>query len=107
MGFTRYYSAEHNFMLTKITGEIDDNGLMSHVISLNKETSGLVNLRELADCREITKINLTTQGTVISASKEQDKPGSRGVILVPESYSQIWCLRKSYSNNNPVESTFF
>lgn len=55
MGFTRHYFQEHTFMLTKITGEINDDDLSQHVVALNKETEGLTNLKELTDCREITK----------------------------------------------------
>ena len=53
MGFSRHYFNEHNFMLTKVCGEIDDDDLMSHVNALNRETQGCVNVRELSDCRSL------------------------------------------------------
>ena len=83
-------------MLTEITGEIDDNDLLSHVIALNTETAGVVNLRELADCRGITNVNLSTHGTTVSASNEQNKPGSKGVILVPEGNEIVFAMARAF-----------
>jgi len=96
MGFSRHYFKEYNFMLTKINGEINDNDLSRHVVALNKETEGLINLKELADCREITKINLTTQGTTINASHEKNKPGSKLAILTPVDNTLIFAMARAY-----------
>jgi len=96
MGFTRHFSKELNFLLTKATGEINDSDLASHVKALNKATEGLVNVKGFADCRAITKINLTTQGTILSASMEENKPGSQIVILVPENNDHIFGMARAY-----------
>ena len=76
MGFSRHYFKDYNFMLTKISGEIDNNSLSQHVIDVNNEAEGISNLKELADCREITSVKLlSTQTTTMSAGNEKNKPG--------------------------------
>ena len=95
MGFSRYYFQEYNFMLTKITGEINDDDLYHHVVTLNQESEGLINLKELADCREITKINLSTNGTTKNASYEKNKPGSRLAILTPKGNDLIFAMARA------------
>jgi len=96
MGFTRHYFDDLNFVLTKITGAINDNDLAMHVDALNKESKGKTNLKELADCRAITKINLTSQGTAINASNEKPKPGSILAILVPKDDEMIFAMARAY-----------
>lgn len=96
MGFSRQYFQEFNFMLTKITGEINDKDLSHHVAVLNQEAKGLVNLKELADCREVTKINLSTQGTTYSASREKNKLGSKLAILTPKGNDLIFAMARAY-----------
>ena len=96
MGFSRHFFQVHNFMLTKVIGEINDNDLSHHVDALNQETEGLTNLKELADAREITKVNLSTQGTILSADSEQNKPGSNFAILVPKENDLIFAMARAY-----------
>ena len=96
MGFTRYYFQEYNFMLTKLAGEVNDNDLSHHVVALNQETEGLTSLKELADCREITKIKLSTQGTTDSAGHEKNKPGSKLAILTPKGNNLIFAMARAY-----------
>jgi len=96
MGFTRHFSKELNFLLAKATGEINDSDLASHVKAINEVTNGLSNVKGLADCREITEMNLTTQDTMLSAQMEDNKPGSKIVILVPENNDLIYGMARSY-----------
>ena len=96
MGFSRYYFQKQNFMLTKITDEINDDDLYHHVVALNKEVEGIANLKELADCREIIKINLTTAGTTRSADHEQIKKGSKLAILTPKGNDLIFAMARAY-----------
>lgn len=96
MGFTRHYNQENNFMLTKVVGEINDEDLLHHVIALNKELEGLTNLKELADCREITKINLSTSETTTSANNEKNKEGSKLAILTPKGNDLIFAMARAY-----------
>ncbi len=96
MGFSRHFIQKYNFMLTKITGEINDDDLSHHVGALNQETEGLTNLKELADCRGITKINLSTRGTTLNADREKNKPGSNLAILVPKENDMIFAMARAY-----------
>jgi len=96
MGFKRHYFKQYNFMLTKISGEINDNDLSLHVEDMNQAADGLINLKELADCREITIINLTTQGTTNNASDENNKPGSKLAILTPVDNVMILAMARAY-----------
>ncbi len=97
MGISRYYSKDLNFLLTRIAGDIDDDDLFEHVIALNKETQGISNLREIADCRELTGIgSLTGPGTARAAMKEENKPGCFGVILVPIEKGVIYGMARAY-----------
>lgn len=83
-------------MLSRVVGEIDDGDLAQQVIALNQAVKGVVGLRELADCRGITEINLSTGGTTASAKNEQDKPGSRLAILVPEGNDLVFGMARAY-----------
>ena len=86
MGFARHYLKDYNFMYTKIYGEVNDQSLQQHVISLNKETDGISGLRELADCRELSEMTaLTVQGTANCACLENRRPYSLLAILVTDS----------------------
>ena len=96
MGFSRHFSKECNFILTKVTGEINDEDLAAHVKAINSDASGSVNVKGLADCREITKVSLTTQGTISCAESEDNKPGSKIVILVPEDNELIFAMARAY-----------
>lgn len=86
MGFSLHYLKDHRFMYTRISGEINDQDLKQHVIDFNKETEGISDLRELADCRDLINLEaLTVKGTSYSAILEDNKPESLLAILVTES----------------------
>ena len=86
MGFSLHYLKDHKFMYTRISGEINDQDLKQHVINFNKETEGISDLRELADCRDLINLEaLTVKGTSYSAILEDNKPESLLAILVTES----------------------
>lgn len=86
MGFSRRYLKDNNFLVTKVTGEVNDHNLREHVIELNMETEGISDLRELADCRGIVDLTqLTVQGTSECAKLENNRPNSLLAILVPDS----------------------
>ncbi len=96
MGFSRHYLKDHRFMFTKISGEVNDQNLVQHVIDLNKETEGISDLRELADCREISSLEkLTVQGTATSGDTERDRPDSLLARLVTDS-TLLFGLARAY-----------
>ena len=96
MSITRHYLQDKNFMMTRITGNLNDNILMEHVNELNRMTLGLSNLRELADCRKITGADgLTVQGTADCAKTELDRPESLLAILVNDS-TLLYGMARAY-----------
>jgi hypothetical protein len=96
MGFSHHFLLDPNFLVTKMSGELDDDLLLKHVMDLNDEAKWMTNLKELADCRNITNLDkLTTQGTVTAASAEHDKPDSKLAILVTDS-SLLYGLARAY-----------
>ena len=110
MGFTRHYLKEYNFMLTKITGEVNDQNLKQHVMSLNKETEGISALRELADCREIADMShLTVKGTADCAQLENKRPNSLLALLVSDSKLLFGMARayQTFSEDRRKETKIF
>ncbi|MCW8825163.1 MAG: hypothetical protein OQK78_01950, partial [Gammaproteobacteria bacterium] len=58
---------------------------------------GISNLREIADCRGLTGVSsLTGNGTALAASREEYKPGSICVILVPKENDAIYGMARAY-----------
>jgi uncharacterized protein YpmB len=97
MGFSRHYYKDYNFLLSKISGDINGKMFMQEVMELNKEAEGISNLKELADCREITNVKLlSTQMTTMSAGSEKDKPGSKLAILIPKDNNAVYGLANAY-----------
>jgi len=97
MGFSHQYFKDHNFLLTRASGDIDGKDLMQHVISVNEDTEGIIDLKELSDCREITSLELlSTKMATMSAANENDKPGSRLAILIPEDNAVIYGIANAY-----------
>jgi hypothetical protein len=86
MGFSRYYLKEHNFLLTKVSGKITVDDLLQHVISVNNEMAGKINLRQITDCRNITDLqSLSVKDTTNCAQRETNKPECSLAIIVPDS----------------------
>lgn len=86
MGFSRYYFKGHNFLLTKVSGKIAVDDLLQHVMAVNKEMAGKINLRQLTDCRNITDLqSLSVKDATNCAQREINKPGCLLAIVVPES----------------------
>jgi len=97
MSFSHQYFKDHNFLLTRASGDIDGKDLMQHVISINEETEGIIDLKELSDCREITSLELlSTKMATTSAANENDKPGSILAILIPENNPVIYGVANAY-----------
>ncbi len=97
MGFSHQYFKDHNFLLTRASGDLDGKDLMLHVININEVTEGIINLKELSDCREITSLDsLSTKMATMSAAAENDKPGSRFAILVPKDNDVIYGIANAY-----------
>ena len=96
MGFSRHFLKNQNFVLTRLSGDINDQNLMQHVLELNNETEGIPDFRELADCRNIESLEkLTVQGTVNCAQSEINRPESLLAILVTDS-PLLYGLARAY-----------
>lgn len=96
MGFERHHYRERRFVWTRITGSLCDEDLREQVSALNEECAGVVGLRELGDCREITDLRRTTvNGTTAIAATETVKPGSRFAILTPADSPLIFGMARA------------
>ncbi|MBW9261326.1 MAG: hypothetical protein K1566_17715 [Candidatus Thiodiazotropha sp. (ex. Lucinisca nassula)] len=83
MPFTRRFSEKHHFMLTTLSGELNDEDLLVHVLALNEETKGISDLIELADCTTVTCLeHLTVEGTSSIATLEAIRPDSLLALVV-------------------------
>jgi hypothetical protein len=87
---------DHAFMFTKISGDVNDQNLKQHVLDLNRETEGISNLRERADCRVITDMErLSVQGTADCARLESNRPHSLLAIFVTDS-TLLYGMARAY-----------
>ena len=95
--FSTHYSKEHNFMLTKASGDLSDSDLIQHIISLNAKTENLLILKELSDCREVKSVaSLSTETATLAAKIEQKKSASRLAILIPKDNKAAYGLARAY-----------
>lgn len=86
MGFSRYYLKDYRFMLTRITGDMNDHNSMEHIIAHNREADGITDLRELTNGRKIDSMAaLTVQGVIECAMLAQERPQGLLALLVPDS----------------------
>ena len=97
MGFSRHWLRDHTFILTRVSGTIDNRSLLEHVQALNRERDGVIGMKELADCRDLRDVEALSVSAVTQAgSIEVKKPGSRLVILVPKQSPVIYGLARAY-----------
>ncbi|MCP4631401.1 MAG: hypothetical protein GY855_00635 [candidate division Zixibacteria bacterium] len=86
MGFQRHFLKQDNFILSKASGELNDQDLMQQVVSLNRETEGVSDFRELSDCRDLKSLEkLTVHGTTQCAQAEENRSESLLAILIADS----------------------
>ena len=97
MGFSRHWLRDRTFLLTRVEGTIDNRSLLEHVQALNRESDGVIGMKELADCRDLKDVEALSVSAVTQASSlEVKKPGSRLVILVPKDSPVIYGLVRAY-----------
>jgi len=97
MGFSRHWLRDHTFILTRVSGTIDNRSLLEHVQAVNRERGGVIGMKELADCRDLRDVEALSVSAVTQAgSIEVKKPGSRLVILVPKESPVIYGLARAY-----------
>lgn len=97
MGFSRHWLRDRAFVLTRVTGRIDNRSLLEHVQALNRESNGVIGMKELGDCRDLQDLEALSVSVVTQASSiEAKKPGSRLVILVPKESPVIYGLARAY-----------
>ena len=107
MSIVRRYHPSLDFVLTRISGDLDDEQLERHVRVFNSEAADRQGLMELADCRELRNVDrLNVTGALNAAALEQGQPrvaGGRLAILVPDNpvifglaraYASIACLHR-------------
>ena len=75
MGFARFHAPNLRFVLTRLSGRIDDQSLCDHVLALNEEAAATEGLRELAVVDADTDASaITVQGTYEAARLEAGRP---------------------------------
>lgn len=97
MGFTRHLFKDDNFLLTVISGELENASFQKHIMEFNSIVKDVSNLRELVDCRGVTNLdNLTVEATVTASQQEEKRPDSLLALLVVESNPLIYGMARSY-----------
>jgi hypothetical protein len=99
MPISRHYLPEHNFVLTRLFGAVDDDQLRRHVLDLSLEAVEMPAICELADCREVTNVDrVTVKGVVQAAEQEAGHPHATGGRLVIVVASQlIYGMARAYA----------
>lgn len=98
MGFTRYYLKEHNFLLTRMTGRVDDAALTDHIRAHTEETRGVRNLRELVDVRQADDLDgLSMDGTTGAARTMRKIPEGKLVILIPSGSAFLYGMARAFN----------
>lgn len=97
MGFIRKFYQQYDFMLTIISGKVDDKNLFEHVLALNTETEGVIGLKELADARNMTDLkSLSVKGVTRCAAAEIDRPGSKLALLIPRKTPMVYGMARAF-----------
>lgn len=87
-----------NFVLSRLTGSIDDLQLMDHVRKLNLLGKGHQSLKELADCRKLVSITqVSVSGALDAAIKEaghaRAEAGKLAILVADQevyNYAQLY-----------------
>lgn len=75
MPITRHFFPPKNFILTRMTGTVDENDLRRHLIAMNEDATQYTALKELVDCRRM-KCNgcRSVHDVMEAASLEKGRP---------------------------------
>lgn len=86
MGFSMNYLEDNHFLLTKVSGKIDDLNLIQYIIEHSEKFEGISDIRELRDIRNIGDVeNLSKDNTAACAEFSNYMPESLLALLVPDS----------------------
>jgi len=97
MGVSRYWCHAEKFVLTTVSGALDNQGLLEHVQALNQECHGITGVNELADCRALNDVDhVSVPGITRACLQEENKPGSRLAILVPRQSPVMYGMARVY-----------
>ena len=110
MGFSRHFLKENNFLLTRVSGDINKTNLMEHMIAFNNETSGISDLRELGDLRGIESLDeLSVSQTTRLAGIENSHPGFLLAMVTDENPLVYGMARafQMFAENNKKEVRVF
>lgn len=97
MAMIIYHLKASDFILTKLSGDLNDENLRQMVLILNQATEELSEFRGLADLREITSLKQwTALGATHSSGLETSKPKSLLAILVSKTDLELYGLSRAY-----------
>jgi hypothetical protein len=97
MGFSRHHLESQRFVISYVTGVVDDHALGDHVRQLNELTQNMPHLMEVADCRTVTAVDgLSVNGAVLAAELEVHRPESRFAIVLSPGNELHYGLARAY-----------
>ena len=84
MRITRRFIEEDNFLLTKISGTLNDQRLMKYLTLLNRNAQRLTACKQLVDCRGVSCMNdISVRGTTEYAKQEPTQQEDLLALLIP------------------------
>lgn len=108
MSIQAYFFKECKLLLTVVNDELSDVSFKEHMLRFNEELAALDELRELTDCRWVTKIdNFSIEGIIEALQVQEVKSSCKMAFLVPESNALQHSIANTYKTfakeKRPVE----
>ena len=99
MAVRHHYLSEHRFVLSCLSGALDDAAVHGHVNELNRRLAGVPGVLELADCRGLRDLRgLSVKALISAANREADQPRVQGGRLaVVVSSDLVYGLGRVYT----------
>lgn len=100
MAFTRHFYRNLNLVFTQVTGTIDDQSLLIHIMSLQADSGNYHCIREMVDARDLRNTDgLTVQGCIRIAEKHRELfPGKEFLAAVLVNSSEIGKIVDVYAS---------
>jgi hypothetical protein len=101
MPITRHFDAQHNFVLTKLSGLVDEGIIRLHLKAMNEEAAQFKGLIELADCRQIEAGCRSVHDLVETAALERGQPwATEGRLTIVVSQPVVFGMARVYLAGN-------
>lgn len=99
MAVRHHFLPDHGFVLSCLSGALDDAGIHGHVSALNERLADASGVLELADCRTLQDLRgLSVQALISAANREAGQPRVKGGRLaVVVSSDLVYGLGRVYT----------